>query len=241
MIICTMQLQQQLLRKMSQTCKQYGLIADGDRLLVGLSGGKDSLALLDLLVLRSHILKPSFSVEAAYVRMTNISYASDESYLLSFARQRDVVLHVVETSFDPSTDRRHQPCFLCSWNRRKQLFALAQRLGCNKLALGHHRDDILQTALMNLCFTGQFSSMPPMLRMNKFDLAIVRPLCEIRERLLGEYAAEQQFLPQKVLCPYDDATRRADMKHIVEQLEAMNPELEYSVWHALQRVRQRQD
>ena len=222
---------------MSETCKRYGLIADGDRLLVGLSGGKDSMALLNLLALRSHIHKPRFTLEAAYVRMTNISYASDEDYLTDFARQRGVNLHVVETSFDPSTDRRHQPCFLCSWNRRKQLFALAQRLGCNKLALGHHRDDIMQTALMNLTFTGQFSSMPPMLTMRKFNLSLVRPLCQIRERQLRAYAEEQHFMPQKVTCPYDYGTRRADMKHIVEQLEAMNPELEYSFWHALEKAR----
>lgn len=234
--LCGMELQKKLLRTLSETCKRYQLLADGDRVLVALSGGKDSLALLDLMALRSHILKPRFLLEAAFVRMTNIGYASDEGYLREFSESRGVPFHILDARFDPSTDHRKQPCFLCAWNRRKQLFELAKRLGCNKIALGHHKDDIIQTALLNLTFVGQFSSMRPRMQMDKFPMTLIRPLCLMRESQLREYAQQQGFCLQKKVCPYDTATRRADMRDIAERLEALNPELEYSVWHALEAV-----
>lgn len=229
-----MELQKKLLRTLSETCKRYQLLADGDRVLVALSGGKDSLALLDLLALRSRILKPRFQLDAAFVRMANIGYASDEAYLRDFSESRGVPFHILDTHFDPSTDHRKRPCFLCAWNRRKQLFELAKRQGCNKIALGHHKDDIMQTALLNLTYTGQFASMRPLMQMDKFPMMLIRPLCLMREHQLSAYAQQQGFVLQKKTCPYDTATRRADMRDIAQRLETLNPELEYSLWHALE-------
>ena len=142
---------------------KYRLIDDDDKILVGLSGGKDSLALLELLAKRSRILKPKFSVVAVHVSMTNIPYQADLEYLRSYSEGLGVPFIHYETSFDPSTDTRKSPCFLCSWNRRKALFTVAKEQGCNKIALGHHMDDILETLLMNITFQGAFSTMPPKL------------------------------------------------------------------------------
>ena len=144
----------------------YHLIEDDDKILVGLSGGKDSLLLTELLAKRACIQHPRFKVEAIHVRMENIQYQTDTSYLEQFCSALDVPLHVVTTSFEVgnahSEDLRKQkqPCFLCSWNRRKQLFNLAQELGCNKIALGHHQDDIIHTALMNLTYQAHFATSP---------------------------------------------------------------------------------
>ena len=154
----------------------YRLIEEGDRILVGLSGGKDSLALLELLARRSRIYKPKFSVVAAHVVMKNIAYESDQTYLREYAESLGVPYVCYETEFDPSTDTRKSPCFLCSWNRRKALFTVAKEQGCNKIALGHHMDDILETLLMNMTFQGAFSTMPPRLVMRKFDMTIIRPM-----------------------------------------------------------------
>ena len=148
-------------KRFNKGVMQYGLIEDGDKILVGLSGGKDSLALLELLARRSRIYKPRFSVVAAHVVMTNIAYESDMDYLRAYAEGLGVPFVRYETSFDPSTDTRKSPCFLCSWNRRKALFTVAKEQGCNKIALGHHMDDILETLLMNMTFQGAFSTMPP--------------------------------------------------------------------------------
>ena len=220
-------------RVFNDTCKRYALLSDGDKILVGLSGGKDSLALLELLSERSRIWVPRFSVEAAYVRMENIPYQSDEHYLHSFAERLGVSVHVVSTQFDELTDHRHTRCFLCSWNRRKQLFETAKRLGCNKIALGHHLDDVMQTAMLNLTFQGTFSSMRPQMTMDKFPITLIRPLCRLRERHLEEWAEAKGYHKQIRQCPYEDASHRADVRRILKELEAMNPELSYSFVHAL--------
>ena len=160
---------ERLFRKIEDKIKRaifdYGLINDGDRILVGLSGGKDSLALVDLLGRRSKIYCPRFEVVVAHIVMTNIPYCSDREYLRSCAEEHDLPFIVHETSFDPSTDTRKSPCFLCSWTRRKALFEIAKAHKCNKIALGHHQDDILETLLMNLTHQGAFGTMPPRLRM----------------------------------------------------------------------------
>lgn len=215
--------------------RTYHLIDDGDRVLVALSGGKDSLCLLDLLAQRQRIFMPRFSIEAIHIRMDNIDYETDTHYLEDFCRQRNVNLHVVNTSFDASTDKRKSPCFLCSWNRRKQMFNLAQEIGCNKIALGHHMDDLIHTALMNECFQGRFDTMPVFLQMKKMPLAIIRPLCLCHESDIKAYAEQQDYQKQRKLCPYEKDSYRTDIQQIFQQMESLNPEARYSIWNALER------
>ena len=232
----------------------YHLIEDDDRILVGLSGGKDSLLLTELLAKRARIQHPRFTVEALHVRMENIHYETDTSYLQQFCDDLGVPLHVRTTSFnvisteqserrDLSTalemtnkDRRRQkqPCFLCSWNRRKQLFNLAQELGCNKIALGHHQDDIIHTALMNLTFQAHFSTMPVRLKMRKMPLTIIRPLCLIPESDIKTYAEMQGYEKQQKRCPYETDSHRTNIKEIYDRIEAQNPEARYNFWRALE-------
>ena len=197
-------------RRFNKGVVEYGLIDEGDKILVGLSGGKDSLALLELLAERSRIYKPRFSVVAAHY----------------------------ETSFDPSTDTRKSPCFLCSWNRRKALFTLAKEQGCNKIALGHHQDDILETLLMNMTFQGAISTMPPRLVMRKFDMTIIRPLCLVHEAELAELAQIRGYQKQVKNCPYEHDSHRADMKSVLKALEQMNPEARYSLWSSMANIQE---
>ena len=217
---------------------KYRLIDDGDKILVGLSGGKDSLALLELLAKRSRILKPKFSVVAVHVSMTNIPYQADLDYLRNYAEELSVPFIHNETSFDPSTDTRKSPCFLCSWNRRKALFTVAKEQGCNKIALGHHMDDILETLLMNITFQGAFSTMPPKLVMKKFDMTIIRPMCMVHESDLEEMASVRAFKKQIKNCPYETQSNRTDMKGVLKQLETLNPEARYSLWGSMTNVQE---
>lgn len=218
----------------------YHLIEDDDKILVGLSGGKDSLLLTELLAKRACIQHPRFKVEAIHVRMENIQYQTDTSYLEQFCSALDVPLHVVTTSFEVGNAhgedlrKQKQPCFLCSWNRRKQLFNLAQELGCNKIALGHHQDDIIHTALMNLTYQAHFATMPVRLRMRKMPLTIIRPLCLIQEHDIKAWAEIQHYQKQQMLCPYETSSHRTDIKRIYDQLEQMNQEVRYSIWNALE-------
>ena len=231
-----------LLRRINQRFAKgvvkYGLIEDDDRILVGLSGGKDSMALLELLALRSRIHKPRFSRMAVQVGMTNIAYRADLDYLKAYSEGLGVPFIHHETSFDPSTDTRKSPCFLCSWNRRKALFTVAKEHGCNKIALGHHMDDILQTLLMNITFQGAFSSMPPKLVMHKFDMTLIRPLCLVHEADLEELAALRGYRKQVKNCPYETASNRAQMKDVLRRLEELNPEARYSLWGSMTNVQE---
>ena len=232
--------EEKLLRRIEQRFNKgvvkYELINDDDKILVGVSGGKDSLALLELLARRSRILKPRFSVMAVHVGMKNIHYQTDLSYLKAFAEKLGVPFVYYETSFDMSTDTRKSPCFLCSWNRRKALFTVAKEYGCNKIALGHHMDDVLRTLLMNMTFQGAFGSMPPKLVMNKFDMTIIRPMCLVHEADLEELAVMHEYRKQVKNCPYESDSNRAQMKRILKELEELNPEARYNMWGAMTNV-----
>lgn len=214
----------------------YGLIEEGDRILIGLSGGKDSLALVELLARRMKIFKPRFSVVAVHVVMRNIPYQSDVDYLKDFVESLGMPFVLYETEFDASTDTRKSPCFLCSWNRRKALFTVAKEQGCNKIALGHHMDDILETLLMNMTFQGAFGTMPPKLVMKKFDMTIIRPMCLVHECDLADLAELRGYRKQLKNCPYEHESHRSEMKEILHRLEKMNPEARYSLWGSMSNI-----
>lgn len=222
--------------KVRKAIREYQLISDGDKILIGLSGGKDSLALMDFLGRRSRIFQPRFKLMAAHIVMTNIPYSSDSEYLKSLADEYNIPFILHETSFDPSTDKRKAPCFLCSWMRRKAMFEIAKTNGCNKIALGHHQDDILETLLMNLTHQGAFGSMPPKLKMNKFDMEIIRPLCLVSEKDIIQIAQWRAYKKQLKNCPYETVSSRSSMKDLLKQMEAINPEARYSLWGSMTNI-----
>lgn len=223
-------------RKFMKGIVDYSLIEDGDKILVGLSGGKDSLALLELLANRSKIYKPKFSVVAVHVEMSNIEYKSNIEYLQKFAESLNVPFVRYSTSFDPTTDTRKSPCFLCSWNRRKALFTVAKEYECNKIALGHHMDDILETLLMNMTFQGAISTMPPKLVMRKFDMTIIRPMCMLQESDIIELAKFRGYKKQIKNCPYEKDSHRSDMKDVIKRLNELNPEARFSLWSSMSNI-----
>jgi len=235
-----------IVRLFHKACADYGLIEDGDHILVGLSGGKDSLALVELLGARSKIYKPRFSVTALHVRVKERDYHSDISYLERFCEEAGVPLMVRDVEITNEgvkelTNERAKdanPCFLCSWYRRKTLFNVAQEIGCNKIALGHHRDDLIETMLMNLIYQGTFATMPPMLQLDKMPLKIIRPLCLIDEALLIAHAEEKGYEKQTVLCPFEHVSSREKAKELLAYIKAMNPEAVDSMYGAMSNVKE---
>ena len=275
-----MTLEEKLWKTFNKALGQYQLIDEDDKILVGLSGGKDSLFLLEMLARRQHILKPRFTLEALHVRMTNVQYETDTTYLQSFCDHIGVPLHIITTSFSPTptaeasvsadaavpsgapvptsapvpadagvptagpvpavstagaiAGSKKPACFLCSWQRRKQLFNLAQELNCTKIAFGHHQDDIIHTALMNLTFQGHFSTMPAKLKMRKMPLTIIRPLCLCQEDDIRQYAEEHHYEKQIQLCPYEHDTNRTTAQTLFQHMQQLSKEARYSIWHALE-------
>ncbi|MBR0310723.1 MAG: tRNA 2-thiocytidine biosynthesis protein TtcA [Paludibacteraceae bacterium] len=248
-------LQNRLTKRFHKACADYSLIENGDHILIALSGGKDSLALVELLGKRAQIFVPRFKVTALHVRVKERAYISDLSYLQSFCDAFRVPLLVRDTSIGESSvsasgvptnnmqwgasgglsAKRSNPCFLCSWYRRKALFDTAQELGCNKIAFGHHKDDIVETLLMNLVFEGKFSTIYPKLQMDKMPLQLIRPLCLIEERDLRRYAELQGYVRQKQPCPFEHDSVRSNIKDLVTQLEQLNPNVRDSLWGAIAR------
>ncbi len=230
-------LRARLTKRFHKACADYSLIADGDHILIGLSGGKDSLALVEFLGRRAQIFVPRFRVTAVHIRVQERAYQSDLSYLEDFCGEWQVPFKVRDTAIKPLPDSAEQkakdPCFLCSWYRRKALFETAQSLGCNKIALGHHQDDIVETLLMNLIFQGSFSTILPSLPMDKMPLELIRPLCLIDERDLVCYAALRAYHKQPKLCPFEKESSRATVKNLLHELEALNPNVRESMWNAV--------
>ena len=257
-------LRTRLTKRFHKACADYGLIADGDHVLVGLSGGKDSLALVEFLGKRAQVYVPRFKVTAVHVRVKERDYHSDLSYLEDFCARVRVPLIIRDTEIggarfasslenaasgyslevkgDEAKGERREvkekhPCFLCSWYRRKALFDVAQELGCNKIALGHHKDDLVETLLMNLIFQGSVATIPPLLQMEKMPIEMIRPLCLIEEKEIQEYAELSGYEKQVKLCPLEKVSNRAEVKRLLTQLEGLNPHVRDSIWGAMENIK----
>ncbi len=229
-------LEQRIRERFVKAFVTYHLLEDDDHVLVGLSGGKDSLCLLEMLAKRAKIDHPRFQVEALHVRMENIAYKTSTEYMERFCSDLHVKLHIRTTSFENNEDMKQKPaCFLCSWNRRKIMFNLAQELGCNKIALGHHQDDLLNTTLMNLFYQGRFDTMPALLRMRKMPLTIIRPLCMVEETDIKRYAELKGYEKQEKVCPFEHDTKRTTMDKLFKEIERLSPDVRHSMWNALVR------
>ena len=241
--IALQKLRARLTKRFHKACADYGLIADGDHVLVGLSGGKDSLALVEFLGKRAQVYVPRFKVTAVHVRVKERDYHSDLSYLEDFCARVRVPLIIRDTEIgDEAKGERREakekhPCFLCSWYRRKALFDVAQELGCNKIALGHHKDDLVETLLMNLIFQGSVATIPPLLQMEKMPIEMIRPLCLIEEKEIQEYAELSGYEKQVKLCPLEKVSNRAEVKRLLAQLEALNPNVRDSIWGAMENIK----
>ena len=236
-------LRTRLTKRFHKACADYGLIADGDHVLVGLSGGKDSLALVEFLGKRAQVYVPRFKVTAVHVRVKERDYHSDLSYLEDFCARVRVPFIVRDTEIGDEAKgerleaKEKHPCFLCSWYRRKALFDVAQELGCNKIALGHHKDDLVETLLMNLIFQGSVATIPPLLQMEKMPIEMIRPLCLIEEKEIQEYAELSGYEKQVKLCPLEKVSSRAEVKRLLAQLEALNPNVRDSIWGAMENIK----
>jgi tRNA 2-thiocytidine biosynthesis protein TtcA len=213
-------------RKMGTTLRDQELLSEGDRLLVGLSGGKDSMILLETLAERRGAVPFNFDILAAHVEAAGIGYHIDRAKLTAFCDTLEIPLHFRTIEPDLEKDPSKAACFICSWHRRKALFDLTRELGCNKLALGHHRNDAVETLLMNMIYHGSISSLPYSLEMFGGRVRLIRPLLDLDERMLDEYASLNDLVKVEKSCPREDRTRRNNIRELlgkVEQLYGAGP------------------
>lgn len=223
---------------MGRALHQYGMIEDGDRIAVGLSGGKDSLTLLWMLSERRSRIPILYDITAVYVDPGFEGGFADS--LTSYCRSIGVEL-VVQYSdcgvVAHGPENRENPCFLCSRLRRRQLFEIADDLGCRKLALGHNKDDVIETLFLNICYGGEISTMLPCQTFFNNRFTIIRPLAYCDEGVIRKFAVEKKFPVFENPCPSANVSKRKEIKTLLQQLYRSNKKIKGNIFRAMHNVR----
>src|SRR5512145_115616 len=236
-------LEARIAKKVTKAITDYRLIEDGDRVMVGLSGGKDSWALFQILEVLRRRAPISFSLVAVTVDSGYDGYRHD--LITSTCEQRGWECRVVHTDIgdvmEDLLEDRATPCSLCARLRRGVLYRLASEVGATKIALGHHLDDFIETLLLNLFFAGALKAMPARLVSDNGQHVVIRPLVGVTEAEARAYAKEQQLPIVSCCCPAcgDLGLQRQRVKRLIAELEIEHPEVKNSMIRALANVASR--
>ena len=224
-------------RDIGKAIYQYDMISNGDRVLVGVSGGKDSLALMWSLTERLSRIPISYELFGAYIDPGFEGGFADSLY--SWTEDIGVQLRVEYTNngvLAHSSNNLENPCFLCSRLRRKKIFEIAEELNCNKIALGHHKDDIIETFFLNICYTGVMGTMCPVQPLFKGRFTIIRPLAFVDEDRIKRFAHERKFPEFNNPCPYAKVSKRKEIKIFLNHLYNCNQKIKKNIFRSLSNV-----
>ena len=224
-------------RVVGKALHQYDMISNRDRILVGLSGGKDSLALITILKERQHRIPIKYELFAVYIDPGFEEGLSEA--LADYCNANGFKLIVEYTDYGilaHSSTNRENPCFLCSRLRRKRLFEIADELGCNKLALGHNKDNIIETLFLNMCYSGEISTMVPSQSFFQGRFTVIRPLAFADEDIISRFAAEKGFPAFVNPCPSAKVSKRQEIKTLLRQLYISNKKIKGNIFRAMSHV-----
>lgn len=229
---------QKLLSYMRSACQQYEMIKDGDRIAVGVSGGKDSMALLAAMAnlrkfypekfeLVAITLDPRFGGEDGdYSEIEKLCETLEVEYIVKRTQLAEVIFDIRKES---------NPCSLCARMRRGALHDAAIAAGCNKIALGHHLDDVAETFIMNLFNGGTLDCFMPVTYLSRKDLYMIRPMIFARESDCARVARKENLPVVKSRCPADGTTERQDVKEFLNSLEKKYGSVRHKILGAMQR------
>lgn len=206
-----------LLRNVGKALRDFGMVADGDRIAVAVSGGKDSLALLALLDRYRRISPVRYELVAIHVRGDATGVTEPHAPLEAWLAGCGIPHRMVEPELNAG-DTPPLDCQRCTWLRRKALFTAADALGCNVVAYAHHADDVAQTTLLNILYVGAAHSMPPVGEYFDGRFRLIRPLVYVPERELATFARASGFPPPPPTCPRGNESRRATVKEMLRLL-----------------------
>lgn len=223
-------------KRVGKAIHKYELIKEGDSILIAVSGGKDSMFLLESLALTKKHLPFKFNLKAVHIQVDDAEYAIDNEYLENLCSELEVPLIYYNIKIGDLNKTKKSPCFICSWKRRHALFEAVDKLGCNKLALGHHMDDAIETLLLNMTYHGNISSMPAELQMFKGKFKIIRPLLLTEEHNIEKYTKLRAFPDEIQLCPFEEKGNRYEMKKVVSSLVSLNPNARINLLRSMSKI-----
>ena len=220
-----------LLKRVGKTISDYELIENNDRIMVAVSGGKDSLSLLRLLRVRSNYIPIKYELLAVHI---DFGYSPHQVEKLSkYLREQGYQYHIEERKCDVKPGEKTN-CFWCSWNRRKALFEVADKFGFKKIALAHNKDDLVETVLLNLFYHGEISTMLPSLEFFNGRFIIIRPLIDIEACELKRYAEIMQLPYHEHRCPFQaDTTKRMKVRELISSLSRENPHIKRNILRSI--------
>ena len=227
---------QKLMGLVRRCVYDYDMIRAGDKIAVGVSGGKDSVVLLTLLAgLKKYFNKP-FELEAVTIDM---GLGMDYSPMEALCRELEVPYHIIKTEIGPIIfDHRKEknPCSMCAKMRRGALNQAILDLGFNKLALGHHYDDAVETFVMSLIYEGRISCFQPVTDLDRTGIVQIRPMLYIHEKTVDNFATRKQLPIIENRCPVDKTTKREEIKQLIFDLSNTYPDLKERIFGAMQRL-----
>jgi tRNA 2-thiocytidine biosynthesis protein TtcA len=223
------------LKKVTRAIGEFDLIADGDRVAVAISGGKDSCALLELLIRHRRKVLYSYELLALHVVGTSAGFPDLRPKLEPWFRELGVEYCFVPLELSPE-EPLPLDCFRCAWNRRKALFTAAVERGCGKLAFGHHADDAAATVLLNLMFTGRVETMAPRVEFFEGAVTAIRPLIYLTEKELTRYGKAAGFPDLSPVCPQGLVSQRAQVKALLRQFGRDQTQIRANLWRAARRT-----
>ncbi len=224
-----------LSKRVGRAMTDYKMLEDGDKVAVAVSGGKDSLALLKILKERQSFVPIKYSLIALHIDLGHPRSLAVP--LRRYFEKEKIPFHIVKVDILKKTKKKDIDCFWCSWNRRKSLFETAIRLGCRKVALGHHKDDIIETMLLNLFFHGEISAMSPKQELFKGKILLIRPLAHVEESLIKKFAKENKLPVQDCRCPQSLISSRQKMARIISGLKRSCPDVKTNIFRSIQRIK----
>ena len=216
----------------------YDMISDGENIVVGLSGGADSMVLLWFLTERLKRIPITYNLFAVYIDPGFKNGFATE--LEAYCREQGYRFRVDYSDcgiIGHSEENRENPCFLCSRLRRKRLFEIADELDCTKIALGHHKDDIIETLFMNMCYAGEISTMKPVQTFFNEKLTVIRPLCFVEKGAIEKFAKNNHLPVFKNPCPTSDSSKRLQIKTILSELYRTNKKIKGNIFRSMNRVK----
>lgn len=222
-------------KKVGKAIWDHGMIRAGDKVLVAVSGGKDSLSLTRIMKERARFVPIDYEIVACHVDMG--FHWSDRAALTRYFEKESVSYIILEPPDAWKGEQENFDCFWCSWNRRKALFDFAHEKGYNRIAFAHHMDDVIETMLMNLFFQGEIGTMKPFQEMFDGELAIIRPLAYVEEWELTKLATLLDLPVIASQCPRAGVSKRKVVKNVIADMKTHNKNVKKNIFRSLQRIR----